>query len=346
MRVLGIETSCDETAVAIVDSDRRILAQKILSQTADHAPFGGVVPEIAARAHIHHLERLTHEALQECKFTMKDIDGIAVTAGPGLIGGLIVGVMTAKGIASAANKPCIAVNHLEGHALTARLTHHIAFPFLLLLVSGGHCQILLVRGIGNYTRIGTTIDDAIGEAFDKVAKMLNIPYPGGPEVEKRALDGNPKAFQFPRPLIDRPHCDFSLAGLKTAVLRTKQQLEEKAPLTDQQVADICASFQQAVTDIIENRLMNAIAEVKKLCPENRRLVVSGGVAANKAIRATLEALSERNGLEFTAPPLNLCTDNAAMIAWVGLERLQNHEADALDFVPRARWPLDPKAVTR
>lgn len=344
MRVLGIETSCDETAVAIVDSNRRILAQRILSQTEDHAPFGGVVPEIAARAHILHLERLTNQVLKESGLSLNELDGIAVTAGPGLIGGLIVGVMTAKGMASAAKKPCIAVNHLEGHALTARLTHNIPFPFLLLLVSGGHCQILLVRGVGNYTRLGTTIDDAIGEAFDKVAKMLGLPYPGGPEVEKKAANGNPKAFHFPRPLIDRDNCDFSLAGLKTAVLRAKQELEKPAPLSEKNIEDICASFQAAVADIIENRLTHAIIKVKQLCPENRQLVVAGGVAANQYLRSTLEKLCAKAHLEFVAPPLGLCTDNAAMIAWVGIERLGAGQSDALDFTPKARWPLDSKGV--
>ena len=335
MNILGIETSCDETAAAIVNSDRKILANIIHSQQ-DHTPYGGVVPELASRAHIKFLDGIIQKALDEAKLDWHEIDGIAVTAGPGLIGGVIVGVMEAKAIASALKKPFIAVNHLEGHALTARLTDNVEFPYLLLLVSGGHCQILNVNGVGDYDLLGETIDDAIGESFDKLAKMLGLGMPGGPLVEKLALKGNPDAFELPKPLCERPGCDFSLSGLKTAV-KKKVDSGEFSP------EDICAVFQKTIGDIIENRLENAFAAEAPL-PEGGvgggfggTLVVAGGVAANKYLRSRIANPDPQ--LTVIAPPINLCTDNAAMIAWAGIEKMQNGEPDSLDFKPLARWAL-------
>ena len=345
IRVLGIETSCDETAASVVSLDGglapEILSNVVFSQIEEHAAFGGVVPEIAARAHVEALDGIVEAALADAGTSLDDIDAVAATAGPGLVGGLIVGLMTAKAIAAAADKKLIAVNHLEGHALTARLTDAIAFPYLLLLVSGGHTQIVAVRGVGDYQRWATTIDDALGEAFDKTAKMLGLPYPGGPNVEKAAKSGDASRFAFPRPMKGAAQPDFSFSGLKTAV---RQAASAIAPLREQDVADICASFQAAVADALADRVSRSLARFRETFPGEERptLVVAGGVAANGEIRATLQALCARHGFAFIAPPLKLCSDNAAMIAWAGIERLRADkiDEDAFDFVPRSRWPLD------
>lgn len=341
--VLGIETSCDETAAAVVDGARRIRANVVLSQLEDHRPYGGVVPEIAARAHVLHLDGLIERAMAEAGIGFGDLSAIAATAGPGLIGGVMVGLTTGKALAAACGKPLIAVNHLEAHALTARLTDDVAFPYLLLLVSGGHCQLLSVEGVGRYRRLGTTIDDAIGEAFDKTAKLLGFDYPGGPAVEKAARSGNAKRFAFPRPLITRDDCNFSFAGLKTAVLHAVRDLERQGSVTAQDRQDIAASFQAAAGDVIVDRTRRAMAHM----PASGgpvRLVVAGGVAANTYLRERLTKLCAEQGGVFTAPPIPLCTDNAAMIAWAGVERLQLGLIDTLDAPARARWPLDPAAT--
>jgi N6-L-threonylcarbamoyladenine synthase len=339
--ILGVETSCDETAAAVVRGDRTILSDVVLSQLEEHRPYGGIVPEIAARAHLEHVDRLVGEAMAQAGVTFADLDAVACTGGPGLIGGVMVGVMTAKAIALAANKPFLAVNHLEGHALTARLTHHIPFPYLLLLASGGHCQLLAVLGVGQYRRLGTTIDDAAGEAFDKVAKMVGLGYPGGPQVQKWANKGDPNRFALPRPMKGKPGCDFSFSGLKNAVRLLVES--RPAPLSEQDVADICAAFQTAVAESVADRTKRAIALFTENWPEGKHLVVAGGVAANTALRGALEKAGAAGGLTFLAPPLNLCTDNAAMIAWAGVERFRLGLVDGLDFAPRPRWPLDPNA---
>ncbi|SEB51953.1 O-sialoglycoprotein endopeptidase [Nitratireductor aquibiodomus] len=343
-RILGIETSCDETAAAVIEKSgekTEILSNVVLSQIADHAAFGGVVPEIAARAHVEALDGVIKAALDEAGLSLQDIDGIAATGGPGLIGGLIVGLTTAKAIAAASGKPLIPVNHLEGHALTARLTDGIDFPYLLLLVSGGHTQIVYVEGVGRYQRWASTIDDALGEAFDKTAKLLGLPYPGGPSVEKAAAGGDAKRFAFPRPLKGEARPDFSFSGLKTAVRREATVL---APLIEKDIADICASFQQAVTETLTDRVARSLARFRETHPglNTPTLVVAGGVAANQAIRAALDTLCGNAGFRLIAPPLRLCGDNAAMIAWAGLERLEAglEEEDTLGFAPRPRWPLD------
>lgn len=349
MRVLGIETSCDETAASVVAlgdaGTPEILSNVVLSQIEEHAAFGGVVPEIAARAHVEALDGIVEAALAEAGVTLADVDAVAATAGPGLIGGLIVGLMTAKALAAAAGKPLIAINHLEGHALTARLTDGIGFPYLLLLVSGGHTQVVLVRGVGHYERWATTIDDALGEAFDKTAKLIGLPYPGGPSVERAAAEGDASRFAFPRPLKGEARLDFSFSGLKTAV---RQAASAIAPLSDSDVADISASFQLAVTETLSERVGRSLARFRERFPDLARpvLVVAGGVAANRAIRAALDATAERHGARLVAPPLKLCTDNAAMIAWAGIERLRAGlgDDDALDFAPRSRWPLDESAA--
>ena len=343
MRILGIETSCDETAAAIVERDEtgtgRILSNVVLSQIEDHAPYGGVVPEIAARAHVEALDSLVERALADAGMQLAEVDAIAATAGPGLIGGLIVGLMTAKAMALAADKPFYAVNHLEGHALTARLTNDLNYPYLLLLVSGGHTQMVLVRGLGDYERLGTTIDDALGEAFDKTAKLLGLPYPGGPAVEAMALQGDASRFALPRPLKGEARLDFSFSGLKTAVRQTATEL---VPLSNQDVADVCASFQAAVADSLADRVRRSLERFVSEYPDlaEPALVVAGGVAANKTLRKTLEQLCADHGFRFVAPPLNLCTDNAAMIAWAGAERAAGKQPDALNIAPRSRWPLD------
>ncbi|MDA0819259.1 MAG: tRNA (adenosine(37)-N6)-threonylcarbamoyltransferase complex transferase subunit TsaD [Proteobacteria bacterium] len=331
--VLGIESSCDETAVALVTSDRTIIAEKIASQIEEHAPYGGVVPEIAARAHAEKLAPMLKAVMDEAGLTLEDCDAIAATAGPGLIGGVMVGLVTAKALAMASDTPLLAINHLEGHALSPRLANpDLEFPYLLLLVSGGHCQILLVEGVGEYRRLATTIDDALGEAFDKSAKVLGLGYPGGPALEKLAMQGDPQAVPLPRPLQGSKEPHFSFAGLKSAVLRAKDSGEH----TD---ADIAASFQQAAVDCLIDRLEYALERVET--PGN--LVVAGGVAANQTIRTALEKLAQRHSMRFTAPPMALCTDNAAMIAWAGCERLSLGVFDPLDVAARPRWPLDPQA---
>lgn len=345
IRVLGIETSCDETAASVValanDSQPEILSNVVLSQIEEHAAFGGVVPEIAARAHVEALDGIVEAALEDAGIDLSQIDAVAATAGPGLIGGLIVGLMTAKAIAAAAGKPLLAINHLEGHALTARLTDGLEFPYLLLLVSGGHTQIVRVAGVGDYQRWATTIDDALGEAFDKTAKMLGLPYPGGPNVEKAATGGDSARFAFPRPMKGSAQPDFSFSGLKTAVRQTATAI---APLSERDVSDICASFQAAAADVVADRLRRALDRFREEFPAiaTPSLVVAGGVAANRTIRQKLEQICGQAGFRFVAPPLTLCTDNAAMIAWAGIERLQAGitDNDAFDFVPRSRWPLD------
>ena len=344
---LGIESSCDETSAAIVDSDRNILSHIIYSQIPEHQKYGGVVPELAARAHILAIDDVIQHALKNANKSVQDIDVIAATAGPGLIGGVLVGWMAATGIAQSANKPLVAVNHLEGHALVPRLCATLAdgsiaqngveFPYLLMLASGGHCQILLVRGVGKYELIGQTLDDSAGEAYDKVAKMLGLGYPGGPIVDKRAQSGNPHAFAFPRPLCDKPGCNFSFSGIKTAA-RTFLSRETQ-PLTDEYINNFCASFQASVVDCIVNRLTNAMNDerVQKTAPKT--LVVAGGVAKNSAIRSAMENLASKHNMTFAAPPMNLCTDNGAMIAWAGLENYRAGNIVSEPVAPRPRWPL-------
>jgi N6-L-threonylcarbamoyladenine synthase len=341
MLILGIETTCDETAAAVVarsdDGAGRILSNVVLSQIAEHAEFGGVVPEIAARAHVEILDQVIARAMEEAKVSFPQLDGIAAAAGPGLIGGVIVGLTTAKAIALAHDKPLIAVNHLEAHALTARLTDGVAFPYCLFLASGGHTQILGVAGVGDYMRLGGTVDDAMGEAFDKTAKLLGLGYPGGPLVEKEALRGDPARFALPRPMKGRPDADFSLSGLKTAL---RLEAEKIAPLSDQDVADLCASFQDAVVDVVKDRLRSGLRLFRAKIGAPRALVCAGGVAANQAIRKVLHRVAFEAGAELVAPPPALCTDNGAMIAWAGAERLALKLTDPLDVAPRARWPLD------
>jgi N6-L-threonylcarbamoyladenine synthase len=339
MIVLGIETSCDETAAAVVDGERRICANIVLSQLAEHTPYGGVVPEIAARAHLDHVERVTGEALSAAGLRLADLDGVAATTGPGLIGGVIVGATFAKSLAMAVGKRFVAVNHLEGHALTCRLTDGIGFPYLLLLVSGGHCQLLGVSGVGRYRRFGTTIDDAAGEAFDKVAKLLGLGFPGGPAVERAARDGDPRRFALPRPMLGRPDADFSFSGLKTAVRHVARDLPP-GDFAPRDLADLAASFQAAVGDVLVDRSRNAMHRFAALHPGTRRFVVAGGVAANLTLRARLAELCAAEGFELAVPPVALCTDNAAMIAWAGLERLDLGLSDGLDAPARPRWPLD------
>ena len=341
MIVLGIETTCDETAAAVVerrdDGSGKILSNIVLSQTNEHAIFGGVVPEIAARAHVEALDQVIAKAMADAQARFDRLDGIAAAAGPGLIGGVIVGLTTAKAIALVAKKPLIAVNHLEAHALTARLTDGVTFPYCLFLASGGHTQTVAVRGIGDYVRLGTTIDDAIGEAFDKTAKLLGLGYPGGPQVEKEAARGNPLRFALPRPMHGREEPDFSLSGLKTAL---RLEAEKIAPLSDQDVADLCASFQQAVVDVVMDRLRAGIRLFRERYGPPTAIVAAGGVAANQAIRKVLHRIAFEFGTVLVAPPPALCTDNGAMIAWAGAERLALGLTDRLDTAPRARWPLD------
>jgi N6-L-threonylcarbamoyladenine synthase len=341
MIVLGIETTCDETAAAVVertgDGEGRILSNVVLSQIGEHAEFGGVVPEIAARAHVEAIDRIIVKAMGEAKVSFGALDGVAAAAGPGLIGGVIVGLTTAKAIALAHRKPLIAVNHLEAHALTARLTNGVEFPYCLFLASGGHTQILAVRGIGDYVRLGGTLDDAIGEAFDKTAKLLGLGYPGGPLVEREAERGDPQRFALPRPMNGRRDADFSLSGLKTAL---RLEAEKIAPLSDQDVADLCASFQQAVVDVVKDRLRSGLRMFRLRVDAPKALVCAGGVAANQAIRKILQRVAFEVGTELVAPPPPLCTDNGAMIAWAGAERLALGLTDSLSVAPRARWPLD------
>jgi N6-L-threonylcarbamoyladenine synthase len=341
MRVLGIETTCDETAVAIVERDADglglVLADEVLSQIAQHAAYGGVVPEIAARAHADTLDLMIDRALKNARLTLDDMDGIAASAGPGLVGGLIVGLTSAKMLALIAQKPLIGVNHLEAHALTARLTDRLTFPYLLLLVSGGHTQLLAVKGVGEYVRLGTTLDDAVGEAFDKAAKMLGLPYPGGPHVEEQALKGDPERFALPRPMLGRANPDFSFSGLKTAL---RVEAEKMVPLNAATVADLCASLQAAIVDVLEDRTRAALRAFVPVAGAPTALVVAGGVAANQTIRRALQRLAMEVGLKFIAPPLELCADNGVMVAWAGVERLSLGLIDDLSIPVRPRWPLE------
>ena len=349
MRVLGIETTCDETAVAIVEErlgfdGGEILANEVMSQIARHAAYGGVVPEIAARAHIEVLDRLILRALRDARTDIAGVDAIAAAAGPGLIGGILVGLTTGKALAMASGKPFVAVNHLEAHALTARLTDGIDFPYLALIVSGGHTQLVAVRGVGAYQRLGSTVDDAAGEAFDKVGKMLDLPYPGGPAIEKLAADGDPRRFDLPRPMLGRANADFSLSGLKTAVRQELLRLGEEPSETDKR--DLAASFQAAVVDVIVDRVRAGLsfspsrAGRRRARGSPRGLVIGGGVGANGPIRRALTRFCAEAGLRFVAPVPELCSDNGAMIAWAGLERFKLGLADNLDFAARPRWPLD------
>jgi N6-L-threonylcarbamoyladenine synthase len=344
MIVLGIETTCDETAAAVVERPEagpgNILANVVLSQVNEHIAFGGVVPEIAARAHVEALDMIIASAMAEAELDFAALDGIACAAGPGLIGGVIVGLTTAKAIALVAEKPLIAVNHLEAHALTARLTDNTCFPYCLFLASGGHTQIAAVLGVGHYVRLGTTLDDAIGEAFDKTAKLLGLGYPGGPLVEKEALGGNSSRFALPRPMLGRPHADFSLSGLKTAL---RVEAEKIAPLSDQDVRDLCASFQQSVADAVSDRLRVGLKLFRERYGQPTALVAAGGVAANEVIRKVLQRSAFEAGTALVVPPAALCTDNGAMIAWAGAERLALGLTDALDAKPHARWALSDVA---
>lgn len=347
MIVLGIETSCDETAAAVVDGERRILSNVVRAQLDEHAPYGGVVPEIAARAHVEAADHVVAQAMKEAGAGFADLDGVAATGGPGLIGGVMVGVMTAKAIALAEGLPFIAVNHLEAHALTVRLSGgaaaaEVPFPYLLLLVSGGHCQLLAVEDVGTYHRLGTTIDDALGEAFDKSAKMMGLGYPGGPRVEALARNGRAGRFDLPRPMRGRAGCDFSFSGLKTKVRQAIESLPP-GPVDNQDLADLCAAFQQAAGDVLVDRCANALDMFRARCPAGGALVAAGGVAANGYLRARLEGFAAKSGMPFHAPPVRLCTDNGAMVAWAGLERLRRGGEDSLEFKPRPRWPLDPEA---
>ncbi|MDB5549104.1 MAG: O-sialoglycoprotein endopeptidase [Tardiphaga sp.] len=349
MLVLGIETTCDETAAAVIERgtdgaghfQARILSNIVHSQTEAHAPYGGVVPEIAARAHVDLLDGIVARAMREANVEFRQLSGVAAAAGPGLIGGVIVGLTTAKAIALVHDTPLIAVNHLEAHALTPRLTNGIAFPYCLFLASGGHTQIVAVRGVGEYVRLGTTVDDAMGEAFDKIAKMLGLPYPGGPQVERAAAAGNATRFAFPRPMLGRPDANFSLSGLKTAVRNEASRL---TPLREQDITDLCASFQAAVLDSIADRLGVGLKIFQERFGMPTALVAAGGVASNQAIRRALQDVAGKARIELIVPPPALCTDNGAMIAWAGAERLALGLLDDMDAAPRARWSLDADAI--
>ncbi len=338
---LGIESSCDDTAAAIVSDDRRILSSVVANQASLHAAFGGIVPEIAARAHAEKLDITVEAALNEACISASDIDTVAVTAGPGLIGGVLSGVMCARGIATGLGRPLLGVNHLAGHALTPRLTANVAFPYLLLLVSGGHCQLLIVSGPGDFQRLGGTLDDSPGEAFDKTARALGLPGPGGPAVEDEAASGDPERFRLPRPLLDRPDCNMSFSGLKTALVRERDALVSgSGGLSTKGRADLCASFQAAVTEILAEKTARATEAYLSLNPRAPVIAVAGGVAANAEIRAGLDAVATRFGLRFVAPPGTLCTDNAAMIAWAGIELDRIANPGLVPLVARPRWPLD------
>jgi N6-L-threonylcarbamoyladenine synthase len=345
LTILGLESSCDDTAAAVVrqtgTNKPEILASVVAGQTELHAEFGGVVPEIAARAHTEKLDHCIEQALEQANLPLSSLDAIAVTAGPGLIGGVLAGVMCAKGLCAATGLPLIGVNHLAGHALTPRLTDGLGFPYLMLLVSGGHCQFLIAHDCDRFTRLGGTIDDAPGEAFDKTAKLLGLPQPGGPSVETAATTGNPARFAFPRPLLDRPGCDMSFSGLKTALLRTRDAvIAEQGGLTPRTRADLCAGFQAAVSDVLAEKSRRALDLYLQTAPAHPAFAVAGGVAANQTIRAALHAVAINAGAQFTAPPLALCTDNAAMIAWAGLERFRAGHRDDMTLSARPRWPLD------
>lgn len=347
MIVLGIESSCDDTGAALVTEEKEILGEALQSQE-EHKQYGGVVPEIAARAHLEHVDEIIALAMQRAHIGFDKVDAVAASAGPGLIGGVVVGVMAAKSLALALNKPFVAVNHLEGHALCARVAGDVEFPYLLLLVSGGHCQILVVKNVGEYQRLGTTIDDAAGEAFDKVAKMLNLGYPGGPMIEKLAAMGDDSRFSLPRPLIGSGDCNLSFSGLKTAVRKVIETYSpdgiiEHAILPKQDVADLCACFQMTATDCLVRKLEKAAIYFKQHYPQGQHLVVSGGVAANTYLREALKKLADKYALQFAAPPIRFCTDNGVMVAWAGLERYRLGYTNSLDFKPRPRWPLDEDA---
>ena len=336
IKILGLESSCDDSAAAIIDSEPSILSNIIISQGKEHQPFKGVVPEIAARSHLSNLEIALDRCMSQASLSLSNIDAVAATSGPGLIGGVIVGSMYGKAIASVLKKPFIAINHLEGHALTARLTDNVEFPYLLLLASGGHCQFVAARSLGDYKILGATLDDAVGEAFDKVAKMMNLGFPGGPIIEKMAANGDALRFDFPRPLYHQKNSDMSFSGLKTAV---RLKILDLGELSKQDTCDVAASFQKAVCDVIVKKTQYAIMQYEKIC-DGKNIVVSGGVAANSAIRLALGALSDSLGYNFVAPPIKLCTDNAAMIAFAGLQRLRAGIIDGMDFKPRARWNLE------
>ncbi len=348
LTILGLESSCDDTAAAIVRRDEsgqaQILSSVVASQADLHADFGGVVPEIAARAHVEKLDLCTEQALEQAGLALGDLDAIAVTAGPGLIGGVLAGVMFAKGLAAGAGLPLVGVNHLAGHALTPRLTDGTGLPYLMLLVSGGHCQFLQVNGPEDFTRLGGTIDDAPGEAFDKVARLLGLPQPGGPAVEACAHEGDPARFRLPRPLLDRPGCDMSFSGLKTALLRQRDKLiAEHGGLRASDRADLCAGFQAAVSDVLAEKSRRALALYLDSGPATPTFAVAGGVAANQSLRAALETVSRDAGATFLAPPLALCTDNAAMVAWAGIERFAQGARDDMSLSARPRWPLDRRS---
>jgi N6-L-threonylcarbamoyladenine synthase len=340
--VLGIETSCDETAAAVVDGEGRILAEAVLSQLAEHAPFGGVVPEIAARAHLRYLSAQVRHTMAAAGLGFADLGGVAATSGPGLIGGLIVGCQFGKGVAIANGLPFVAVNHLEAHALTAQLPGlvegGVPFPYLLFLLSGGHSQCIAVTGVGQHERLGGTVDDAVGEAFDKVAKLLDLEWPGGPALEKIAAEGNPASHAFPRPMMRRPGCELSFSGLKTAVAQT--MLRMGSDLTREQRADIAASFQKSVVDVLADRAGHAMDMMRDRFPGTNLLVVAGGVASNASVRAGLAEAAGSRGFQLVAPPVRLCSDNAVMVAWTGVERLRRGRSDGLDANARPRWPLD------
>lgn len=343
--LLGLESSCDDTAAAIVRGGPGaavVLSSVVMGQTNLHSDFGGVVPEIAARAHAERMDIVVRQALDEAEMTLGQLDAIAVTAGPGLIGGVISGVMCAKGLAAGAGIPLVGVNHLAGHGLTPRLTDGTDFPYLMLLVSGGHCQFLIVKGPEDFTRLGGTIDDAPGEAFDKTARLLALPQPGGPSVEDEARKGDPKRFRFPRPLLDRPGCDLSFSGLKTALLRTRDSVMQGTQLRAGDRRDLCAGFQAAMVDVLVEKTRRALDVYLADAPATPVLAVAGGVAANKAIRGGLETLCAEKAVTFSAPPLALCTDNGAMIAYAGLERFSQGARDGMDLVARPRWPLDQR----
>ena len=341
---MGIETSCDETATAVVSDDRRILANIIHSQLEEHRPFGGVVPEIAARSHLQNLTGIIRSALDEAQISFEDLNGVAATAGPGLIGGIMVGIMAAKSISLVHGIPFVAINHMEAHALTPRLTGAVEFPYLALLVSGGHCQFVVVEGPGRHRVLGSTIDDAIGEAFDKTAALLGLNYPGGPAIEACAQQGNAAAYKLPQPMVGRQNCDFSFSGLKTAVRKLVESLGSKVE-DEGVVSNIAASFQHAVAQVVADRTQCAIKQFKSEYPAGTSLVAAGGVASNRVIRAILTNAAHDSDLSFSAPPGPLCTDNGAMIAWAGIEQLRSGRQSSLEFAPRPRWSLDELAAS-
>lgn len=348
LTILGLESSCDDTAAAVVrhalGQDPEILASVVFGQQDLHANFGGIVPEIAARAHVEKLDLCAKNAMDISGISLPEIDAIAITSGPGLIGGVLSGVMFAKGLAAGSGLPLIGVNHLAGHALTPRLTDNATYPYLMLLVSGGHCQFLLVKSFKDFTRLGGTIDDAPGEAFDKAARLMALPQPGGPSIEANAKTGDPKRFKLPRPLLDRPGCDLSFSGLKTALLRARDKLvAEHGGLRVQDRMDLSASFQAAVSDVLAEKSKRALVEYTALSPSQPLFAVAGGVAANQTIRAALETVANSFNTRFAAPPLALCTDNAAMIAWAGIEKFRGGEQDDMTLSARPRWPLDQKS---